>query len=88
VIYFEPPKSTTGWYEAQLTLPSDPSSVVRAFKTLYFPPNKKGEVTDEDFELLKRQGHIGEGRLQVAEDYGFPSHEADLDQTRDRRNLP
>jgi hypothetical protein len=79
VIYVGQPERTTGWYEAQLALPSEPSSVVRAFKTLCFPLNKKGEVTDEDFQLLELHGHIGEGRLQVAED--FPSHEADLDQT-------
>lgn len=58
---------TKSWYEAVLDLPSDPSSVIRAFKTLRFPPNKKGEVTPEDFELLQRHGHIGEGRLQVLE---------------------
>jgi len=40
--------------------------------------NKKGEVTDEDFQLLELHGHIGEGRLQVVE--GFRSHETDLDQ--------
>ena len=51
-----------------MALPSDPSCVVRAIKTLSFPPNKIGEVTDEDFELLKVHGHIGEGRLQLAEE--------------------
>ncbi len=59
-----------------MTLPHESSSVVRALKVLRFPPNKKGEVTDEDFELLKQHGHIGEGRLQVVED--FPRHEIDL----------
>jgi hypothetical protein len=80
VIYLEEREGAIGWYEAQLALPSEPSSVVRAFKTLCFPPNKKGEVTDEDFELLKLHGHIREGRLQVAED--IRSCEADLDRTR------
>ena len=56
-----------GWYEAQMALPTEPSSLVRSFKTLYFPANKKGEVTDEDFELLKLHGHIGTGRLQLAD---------------------
>ena len=65
-----------GSYEAIIALPYEPSSVVQAFKTLRFPPNKKGEVTDEDFELLKQHGHIGEGRLQVVED--FPRREADF----------
>ena len=64
------------WYEATMTLPYESSSLVRAFKILRFPPNKKGEVTDEDFELLKQHGHIGEGRLQVVED--FPRHETDF----------
>jgi hypothetical protein len=81
VIYVGQRDGTIGWYEAQLALPSEPSSVVRAYKTLCFPSNKKGEVTDEDFELLELYGHIGEGRLQVAED--FPSHKVDLNQTRD-----
>ena len=76
MIYVGQPGGRIGWYEAQLALPSEPSSVVRAFKTLCFPLNKKGEVTDEDFQLLELYGHIGEGRLQVAED--FVSHEADL----------
>jgi hypothetical protein len=79
-VIYEERRGTSGWYEAQLALPSGTASVVRAFKTLCFPSNKKGEVTDEDFELLKLHGHIGEGRLQVAED--FLSHKADLDQTR------
>jgi hypothetical protein len=70
LIYIEEREDANGWYEAQLVLPSEPSSVVRAFKTLCFPSNKKGEVTDEDFELLKLHGHIGEGRLQVAKDLG------------------
>jgi hypothetical protein len=56
------------WYEAHLTLPTEPSSVVRSFKTHRFPPNRKGEVTDEDFELLENNGHIGEGRLQVVDE--------------------
>jgi len=75
-----------GWYEAQLALRSEPSSVVRAFKTLWFPSNKKGEVTDEDFELLRLHGHIGEGRLQVAEE--FPSHQTEMDRSNPRGNLP
>ena len=58
------------WYEAQLILPRDASSVVRAVKTLWFPSNKRGEVTDYDFELLKIHGHIGEGRLRLVEDLG------------------
>ena len=58
----------TEWYEAQLSLPTHSSSVVRAVKTLWFPSNKKGEVTDDDFELLKLHGHIGEGRLRLAEE--------------------
>ncbi|HYB84554.1 MAG TPA: hypothetical protein VED86_04425 [archaeon] len=69
LIYVGAHDDTAGWYEAQLTLPSDPSSVVRAFKTLCFPQNKKGEVTEEDFELLELHGHIGKGRLQLAEDF-------------------
>ena len=69
VIYVGEKEHKNGWYEAQLALPSEPSSVVRAFKTLCFPLNKKGEVTDDDFELLKLQGHIGEGRLQIAENF-------------------
>ena len=68
LIYVEDREDQLG-YEAQLALPTEPSSVVRAFKTLWFPSNKKGEVSDEDFELLEVQGHIGEGRLRVAEDY-------------------
>ena len=80
MIYTEKREGAVGWYEAQMALPSEPSSVVRAFKTLCFPSNKKGEVTDEDFELLKIHGHIGEGRLQIAE--GFLSSEADLGQAR------
>ena len=63
-------QSSHGWYEAMVALPAEPSSPVRAFKTLRFPPNQKGEVTEEDFELLKRHGHIGEGRLQVMENLG------------------
>ena len=63
-------------YEAIMALPSESSSVVQAFKTLRFPPNKKGEVTDEDFELLKQHGHIGQGRLQEVED--SPRHETDF----------
>jgi len=63
-----------------LTLPSDPSCVVRAIKTLSFPPNKIGEVTDEDFELLRVHGHIGEGRLQLAED--FLSNGEEMGRTR------
>ena len=70
VIYNGQPKETASWYEAQLPLSREPSSVVRAFKVLCFPANKKGEVTDEDFELLRLHGHIGEGRLQVAKDVG------------------
>jgi hypothetical protein len=66
----------SGGYEAIMALPYESSSVVQAFKTLRFPPNKKGEVTDEDFELLKQHGHIGEGRLQVVED--FLKHETDF----------
>ena len=66
--YVEEREGTIGWYEAQMTLPTEPSSVVRAFKTLCFPSNKKGEVTDQDFELLQLHGHIGEGRLQIAEE--------------------
>jgi hypothetical protein len=69
-MFVERRKDAVEWYEAQLTLPSDPSSVVRVSKTLRFPSNKKGEVTDEDFELLRLHGHIGEGRLILAE--GFP----------------
>ena len=69
LIYEEQREDTVGWYQARLLLPSEPSSVVRAVKILCFPSNKKGEVTDEDFELLKRHGHIGKERLQVAEDY-------------------
>jgi len=76
VIYLGQGDGTIGWYEARVALPSEPSSVVRAFKTLCFPLNKKGEVTDEDFELLELYGHIGEGRLQVAED--VVSREDDL----------
>jgi hypothetical protein len=63
------------WYEAHLTLPTEPSSVVRSFKTLCFPPNRKGEVSDEDFELLELHGHIGEGRLEVVD-------QLPIDQTR------
>ena len=71
----------SGCYEAIIALPYESSSVVQAFKTLRFPPNKKGEVTDEDFELLKEHGHIGDGRLQVVED--FPGRETDFtDQMR------
>ena len=81
MIYVGPREGKLGWYEAQLALPSEPSSVVRGYKTLCFPSNKKGEVSDEDFELLEDQGHIGEGRLQVAED--FQSRQAHLDRTRD-----
>jgi len=69
LIYEERREDMVGWYQARLLLPTEPSSVVRTFKILCFPSNKKGEVSDEDFELLKRHGHIGEGRLQVAEDY-------------------
>lgn len=69
VIYIEEQEGTAGWYEAQLPLQREPSSVVRAFKTLWFPSNRKGEVTDEDFELLTLHGHIGEGRLQEAKDF-------------------
>jgi hypothetical protein len=75
VVYVRDGESAIGWYEAQLALPSDPSSVVRAVKTLWFPANRKGEVTDDDFELLKLHGHIGEGRLRLWED--LLSHEAD-----------
>ena len=67
LIFAEQREDTARWYEAQLALPTEPSSVVRAFKTLCFPLNKKGEVSDEEFELLKIHGHIGEGRLQVIE---------------------
>lgn len=70
-VIYKQRKGTIGWYEAILALPSEPSSVVRAFKTLCFPSNKKGEVTDQDFELLELHGHIGEGRLQVVEDIPF-----------------
>jgi len=86
LMYVEKREDMVEWYEAQLALPSEPSSVVRAFKTLRFPANKKGEVTDEDFELLKLHGHIGQGRLSIAED--FPQRQADLNQTRNRRKLP
>jgi len=68
VMYIEQPSQM--WYEAIVAVPTEPSSLVRVFKTLRFPPNRKGEVTDEDFELLKRHGHIGEGRLQVMETLG------------------
>jgi len=68
LMYIDQPSH--GWYEAMVALPTEPSSPVRAFKTLRFPPNQKGEVTEEDFELLKRHGHIGEGRLQVMENLG------------------
>ena len=67
-MYIEQPSH--GWYEAMVALPTEPSSPVRAFKTLRFPPNQKGEVTEEDFELLKRHGHIGEGKLQIMENLG------------------
>ena len=79
LIYVGQPGDTIVWYEARLALPSEPSSVVRAYKTLCFPLNKKGEVTDEDFELLELYGHIGEGRLRLAED--LPLVEAHLAQT-------
>jgi hypothetical protein len=69
VIYVGQKEGANGWYEAQMALPSEPSSVVRAVKTLWFPSNKIGEVTDEDFALLKLHGHIGEGRLHEAEVY-------------------
>ena len=69
LIYVKEQEDSNGWYEAQMTLPSDPSSVVRSVKTLCFPSNKKGEVSDEDFELLQLHGHIGEGRLQLAESH-------------------
>ena len=82
MIYPGPREGAGGWYEAQLSLPSEPSSVVRGFKILCFPANKKGEVTDEDYELLQLHGHIGEGRLQVAEDT-YP-HQAASDHTRQR----
>jgi hypothetical protein len=36
-----------------MALLSEPSSAVRAFETLRFSPNLKGEVTEEDFGLLK-----------------------------------
>ncbi|MGO9644926.1 MAG: hypothetical protein ACLPY5_09290 [Candidatus Bathyarchaeia archaeon] len=65
VMYANESAGGDGWYEAILALPDKPSSVVRVFKTLRFPSNKKGEVTEEDFELLKRHGHIGEGKLLV-----------------------
>jgi len=68
VMYADESAGGVGWYEAILALPDKPSSVVRVFKTMYFPSNRKGEVTEEDFELLKRHGHIGEGRLLVVED--------------------
>ena len=74
VIYVRRSEDATDWYEAQLKLPSEPSSVVRACKTLWFPPNKMGEVTEEDFELLELHGHIGEGRLQVVEGFPFSKH--------------
>lgn len=80
LIYHEPQEDTNMWYEAQLRLPVETSSVVRAFKILYFPSNKKGEVTDEDFKLLMAQGHIGKGRLQLAED--FLSGRSGLNQMR------
>jgi len=69
-MYVEP-KGSASWYEAQLALPREPSSVVRACKTMWFPPNKMGEVTDEDFELLQLHGHIGEGKLQEVESFTF-----------------
>jgi len=68
LMYIDQPQHD--WYEAVVALPTDPSSPVRIFKTLRFPPNQKGEVTEEDFELLKRHGHIGEGRLQIMENLG------------------
>ncbi len=67
-MYAEQPSQS--WYEAVVAVPTEPSSPVRVFKTLRFPPNRKGEVTDEDFELLRRHGHIGDGRLQVMETLG------------------
>jgi len=76
LIYIEQPSGSREWYEATIALPNESSSIVRAFKILRFPPNKKGEVTDEDFELLKQHGHIGEGRLQLVGD--FHSHQTDL----------
>ena len=62
-----------------MALPSEPSSLVRAFKVLRFPPNKKGEVTDEDFELLRQHGHIGKGRLRIVGGDLYPT-EMELDE--------
>ncbi|HUK27095.1 MAG TPA: hypothetical protein VLV31_01610 [Candidatus Acidoferrales bacterium] len=67
MVYAKDHENAGEWYEAQLNMPSDSSSLVRVVKTLWFPSNKKGEVTDEDYALLKLHGHIGEGRLQLAE---------------------
>ena len=61
--------NANGGYEAQLSLPHEPSSVVRALKVMYFPSNKKGEVSEEEFELLRLHGHIGKGRLELAEGF-------------------
>jgi hypothetical protein len=71
VMFVKQSTGTRGWYEAVVTLPSnnDPSSVVLAYKILRFPANKEGEVTEEDFELLERQGYIGEGKLKLVEGY-------------------
>ena len=70
VVFVERPPATRGWYEAVVSLPSnnDPSSVILAYKMLRFPANREGEVTEEDFELLKRHGHIGEGKLRLIEE--------------------
>jgi hypothetical protein len=76
LINIEQPSGSREWYEATMALPNESSSIVRAFKILRFPPNMKGEVTDQDFELLKQHGHIGEGRLQLVED--LHPHETDL----------
>ena len=80
MIYVESSDADGKWYEAQLPLPAEASSLVRAFKTLYFPSNRKGEVTDEDFALLKAHGHIGKGRLELAEDFHseHPRHSSTL----------
>lgn len=76
MVFIEQLSGMRSCYEAIMTLPSESSSIVQAFKTMRFPPNKKAEVTDEDFELLRQHGHIGEGRLQIVED--FPRHEKDF----------
>jgi len=69
LIYAVENDNANGGYEAQLSLPHEPSSVVRALKVMYFPSNKKGEVSEEEFELLRLHGHIGKGRLELAEGF-------------------